>query len=176
MQRISSALLNRRRIRFVIFEREFRKRVATTVSPTKWTDDRISRERLQAEFPLVRIRRVAVAASRPVSRSCPVSGPRIDHRDPALFEVSGVPGRYCGIPRPRDGGNLAIGIQNWPARGPAGSGDGGVGLGGGTVEGQHPPGEVLSDHAVDLGGEAVAPTARRQNRRAGTQLSFADGG
>lgn len=63
----------------------------------------------------------------------------------------------------------------WP-RGPTSSDDGGISTNGSAVEGEHPFGEVLPDHGVDLGGEAISPTARRQNGGTRAQRRLGDGG
>ena len=115
-------------------------------------------------------------AARVVSGRYVVGRPGIYQGDPALLEIGDVSGRQWRVGCPRDGGELAIGFENRSARGPAGSGDRCIGSGGGAVEGQHPSGEVLSDHRVNLAGEAVPSTALRQDGRAGAELRLADSG
>lgn len=46
--------------------------------------------------------------------------------------------------------------------------------GSGAVKGQHPTGEILQDHGVDLCHQAIAAPARRQDGRAAPQLGLSD--
>lgn len=91
-----------------------------------------------------------------------------------MREVLGISRGHSRVPGAGDGGDLAIGVQDGPAQRSPGGGNGRIGSGGGAVEGQHTPREVLPDHSVDRIRKANATLPLRQDGRACVQLRFAD--
>ena len=87
-------------------------------------------------------------------RARPGFQPWVDECNPAMLEVRAIAGPHRGVA----GGNLEVGLQNRPARGPARDGNCCIGTGSGAIEGQHAPGEVLFD-------DGLTSAASRSRRR-----------